>query len=125
MSILPEVSSGAVRTGAKYLPSFIGSALDFGFQVFVDGEDATDAAFKAGGHGVISTMAGTAGFAVGGPAGALLGVGLAYAGGKAFDWVYDHADDIREGASDLWEGTKNFVGDAWSGMTDGLGTIFD
>ena len=72
----------------------------------------------------LSTMAGAAGFAVGGPAGALIGLGLAYGGEKAFDWVHDHADDIREGASDLWEGTKSFVGDAWSGMTDGLGTIF-
>src|SRR5699024_7340853 len=115
VSMLPEVSSGAVRTGAKYLPSFIGSIIDYNVQVAV-GEDKTDAAVKAGAHGVISAVGGAIGTAALGPGlGTALGFGLGVLGAEGFDWLYDNAGDI-------WEGTKNVVGDCFSGIADGLGS---
>ena len=87
-------------------------------QVHLDDENKTDAAVKAGAHGVISAIGGVVGFAAGGPiGGALLGAGIGYLGSEGFDAIYDNAGDI-------WEGTKSFVGDAVSGITDGLGSIF-
>src|SRR5699024_9590175 len=121
--LLPEVNSQMVRTGAKYLPSGIGAIFDFGSQVLIEGEEVGDAAVKAGADAAISITAGAVGLAIGGVAGGVVAFSATYLCTKGFDWFYDHSDDIKEGANELWKDTQNVVGDAVSGVSDGLGSI--
>lgn len=105
-----------MRTGAKYGVLLFGSIIDFSLQLF-NGEDPTDAVIKTGGHLGATATGAAIGTAIGGPIGTFIGAGIGSVGSWAFDKVYDNKEEIFEGA-------KNFIGDAVSGISDGLGTIF-
>ena len=111
VSILPSISSDFIRTGAAHGVPIVGSIIDFGFQV-ADGEDTTDAAIKTGGH-----TGAAVGTAIGGPIGTVAGAAIGFGGGWLFDKIYDNKEEIFEGA-------KNLVGDAVSGIADGLVSVF-
>src|SRR5699024_2772154 len=116
VSILPSISSDFIRTGAAHGVPIVGSIIDFGFQV-ADGEDLTDAAIKTGGHTGAAVAGAAVGTAIGGPIGTVAGAAIGFGGGWLFDKIYDNKEEIFEGA-------KNLVGDAVSGIADGLGSIF-
>ena len=127
--------SQVVRTGAKYAPPVIGSAIDFGVQIS-QGEDATHAAIKTGGHLAAGAVGAKVGLLIGSAIpvggtiiGGAIGFGLGVAGSMAFDWLYDNKisgaiDSIQETISDGIDSAKDFVGDAISGITGGLGSLF-
>jgi uncharacterized protein YukE len=131
----PSQLSQAVRTGARYAPPVIGSAIDFGMQVS-QGEDATHAVIKTGGHLAAGAAGAKVGLLIGSAIpvggtiiGGAIGFGLGVAGSMAFDWLYDNklsdaVDSAKETITDGIESAKNFVGDAISGIADGLGSLF-
>jgi hypothetical protein len=103
----PSWLTTTVRTGAVRSAPLIGSILDFSLQVS-RGENVKDAAIKTGGH-LGAGLAGAAiGTALGGPG---LGTGIGYllgvAGSMAFDWVYDHKDEIASQTKKLAEKAVN------------------
>src|SRR5699024_5711752 len=112
----PSVTSEMVRTGARHGVPIVGSIIDYSMQV-AGGEDPTDALIKTGGHTGAALIGASVGTAIGGPLGTVVGAGIGMGGSWLFDQVYDNKDKIIERA-------KNFVGDAVSGITDGLGSIF-
>jgi uncharacterized protein YukE len=124
-----------VRTGARQAPTAIGSAIDFTMQVS-QGEDATHAAIKTGGHLAAGATGAKIGLAIGSVIpvggtiiGGAIGLGLGVAGSMAFDWLYDNniadaVDSAKETISSGIESAKDMVGDAISGIADGLGSLF-
>lgn len=126
----PSWLASLIRGGAKYGVPIVGTMIDFGIQV-ATGEDAGDAIVKAGAHTAIGFGAAAAGAKAGavigtvipvaGPIiGAVVGAGVGAVGGMAFDYVYDHWDDITEGVGDFFESAGNAAGDVFQG----LGSIF-
>ena len=102
---------------AKALPYGLGSAIDFGTQLY-SGEDVGDAAIKTGGHLLIQLALGV----VGGPIGFFAGVGLS----MVFDYLYDkYGDKVVEFAGDVWDGTKKVVGDTMKSVGDTAEKIWD
>ena len=102
---------------AKALPYGLGSAIDFGAQLY-SGEDVGDAAVKTGGHLLIQLALG----AVGGPIGFFAGVGLS----MGFDYLYDkYGDKVVEFAGNVWDGTKKVVGDTMKSVGDTAEKIWD
>lgn len=102
---------------AKALPYGLGSAIDFGTQLY-SGEDVGDAAIKTGGHLLIQLALGV----VGGPIGFFAGVGLS----MVFDYLYDkYGDKVEEFAGDVWDGTKKVVGDTMKSVGDTAEKIWD
>ncbi|MEN1967636.1 T7SS effector LXG polymorphic toxin [Lentibacillus sp. N15] len=114
--------SKVLRTGARNGIPIVGSAIDFGIQIY-QGEDATDAALKTAGH----MSAGAVGAAIGSVvpfAGTAIGFGVGVGLSMAFDWGYDHADEIVEGAKNITKKVTKKVGDAVSGFFGNLGSVF-
>ena len=102
---------------AKALPYGLGSAIDFGSQLY-SAEDVGDAAIKTGGHLLIQLALGV----VGGPIGFFAGVGLS----MVFDYLYDkYGDKVVEFAGDVWDGTKKVVGDTMKSVGDTAEKIWD
>lgn len=115
----PSIMSKMIRTGARYGAPIIGSAIDFGIQIY-KGENVTDAAFKTAGH-LGAAMTGAAiGTAIGGPLGTVVGFSVGVAGSMLIDIVYDNKDKILESVKNI--GTK--VGDAVSGFFGDIGSVF-
>ena len=104
---------------AKALPYGLGSAIDFGTQLY-SGEDVGDAAIKTGGHIGVTLLA-TALLGPGGWAFAATVVGS-----MAFDYLYDkYGDKVVEFAGDVWDGTKKVVGDTLKSVGDTAEKIWD
>ncbi|SFG75719.1 T7SS effector LXG polymorphic toxin [Sporolactobacillus nakayamae] len=135
----PTLLSSAIRTGATYGIPIVGSAIDFSVQMY-RGEDAKDAAIKTGGH----LGAGMVGAAIGSlvPApgvGTVIGFAVGVAGSMAFDWVYDHKDEIAHQFIKIGEGAAHMeksivhsvmenhkeIGEAVSGFFGNLGSAFN
>ncbi|MDE5416366.1 hypothetical protein, partial [Alkalihalobacterium chitinilyticum] len=122
----PSALTSTIRNGARYGPPIVGSAIDFGIQIY-NGEDVTDAAVKTVGHlgaGMAGAAIGSA-FPVAGTAGGFV-VGVL--GSMAFDYVYDNKDKIVQGISDFalrTAETLNNVGDSVKVFFSGLGSVFD
>ncbi|WP_052360605.1 T7SS effector LXG polymorphic toxin [Oceanobacillus manasiensis] len=127
----PSALTSAIRTGARYGAPIVGSAIDFGIQVY-NGEDATDAAIKTAGH----LGAGLAGAAIGSAIpvpvlGTAVGFAVGVGGSMLFDFVYDNKDAIISGVKDFADGAVNTakevggaIGDAAKGLFNGLGSVF-
>ncbi|MGP4040976.1 T7SS effector LXG polymorphic toxin [Gracilibacillus sp. D59] len=127
----PSGLTSAIRTGARYAAPVVGSAIDFGIQIY-KGEDATDAAIKTAGH----LGAGMAGAAIGSAIpvpvlGTAVGFAVGVGGSMLFDFVYDNKDAIIEGVEDFASGAVDVVkdvggaiGEAAEGFFDGLGSLF-
>ena len=136
------IYSGFVKGVAKYGVQTLGAAVDFGMQV-ADGENIGHAAVKTGGHVAIGIGAAKVGAAIGSAfpvvgtvGGAAIGFVAGVAGSMIFDWVYDSvakpfiddtisniqhaADTIGKTVNDVG---KN-IGDAFTGMMSGLGSVF-
>ncbi|PMR92021.1 hypothetical protein C1M49_09465 [Streptococcus intermedius] len=71
------------------------------------------------------------GTAIGGPLGTAVGFGIGVLGSMAFDAVYDNKDKIADGivnttkkAIKAVEDVANKVGDAVSGLSKTLGSVF-
>jgi len=127
-----------VNAGAKYGPTFIGTALDTITQIAVDGEDTKHAVLKSIGHigtGIVGRLAGPAivtgvGALVGVtlPAGAAVIAGLAAGTALAygFDWAYDKwGRDMVNNVVDVGKDIVNNVGNAVSGIFGGLKSAFN
>ncbi|GAB3799624.1 T7SS effector LXG polymorphic toxin [Virgibacillus kimchii] len=122
----PSNMSHAIRTGARYAPPVVGSAIDFGVQIY-QGEDATDAAIKTGGHLAAGAIGAKIGTIAGGPIGTAVGFGIGIAGSMLFDVVYDNRAQIAETLSDVGSGIADGakkVGEAVSGFFGNLGSAF-
>ena len=126
----PSTLKSIVRTGARSGVPILGSALDFGMQVH-QGEDIGDAAIKTGGHLAAGATGAKVGLMLGGGLGFAIGFGIGVVGSMAFDWIYDNQDNIVETVKDIGEGIVDVgasavasVGDAVTGLFDGLGSIF-
>ncbi|MDE5416357.1 hypothetical protein, partial [Alkalihalobacterium chitinilyticum] len=134
----PSITSQTVRTGARYGVPIVASAIDFSIMVY-QGEEVMDATIKAGGH----LAAGLAGAKVGAIIGSAVPIGgtavgfivggvVGTVGAFAFDWVYDNKDDIVKSIQNiggsvvhtLSETGKN-IGEAVSGLFNGLGSVFE
>ncbi|MDF2909374.1 MAG: hypothetical protein K0Q56_254 [Sporolactobacillus laevolacticus] len=137
-SEVPTLLSSAIRTGATYGVPIVGSTIDFGIQVS-RGDNITDAAIKTGGHLGAAYVGAAIGTAIGGPIGTVAGFAIGVAGSMAFDWVYDHKDEIAGQIKHLGEDAvsvgkhaiqsvseeRKKIGDAVSGFFGGLGTVFN
>lgn len=142
----PSLLASLLRSGAKYGVPIAGTLIDFGMQK-VSGEDTGNAIVKTAAHagiGLIGFSAGSAagaaitgaaigsvipglGTAIGFVVGAIIGVG----GSMAFDYVYDHRDEILDKISGTCKELENSVNDmamgvgsAVSGLFSGLGSVF-
>lgn len=88
---------------------FVGSAIDFGLQLY-QGEDATDAAIKTAGH----MSAGMVGAAIGSVlpfAGTAIGFGIGIGVSMLFDWVYDNKESIAKHVHDIGRSAVDTVKD--------------
>lgn len=115
-----EIASGfyagskLVGNASKAMP-FIGSAIDFGFQL-TDGESVVDAGNKTIGHAVNGLIIATGVAAVGLTGGwALLAtVGVGYLANNLFDTIYDNKDNIVKGVGNAVKSVGNWFGNAFS-----------
>lgn len=124
LSETPSWLASVVRAGSKWLVPVIGTAIDYGVQIW-QGENAQDAAIKAGAHtligigahaggaaigakigGVIGSVVPGAGTAIGIAAGAVIGA----AGSVAFDYVYDNWDEVSGWVGDRVQDAGNWLG---------------
>ena len=127
----PSALTSAIRTGARYAAPVVGSAIDFGIQIY-KGEDATDAAIKTAGH----LGAGMAGAAIGSAipipfVGTAVGFAVGVGGSMLFDYVYDNKDAIVNGvkdfasdAVDVVQDAGEAIGDAAKGILSGVASVF-
>ena len=121
----PSWLASIVRAGSKWLVPVIGTAIDFGVQIW-QGEEAKDAAVKAGAHTLIGIGAHAGGAAIGAKIGGAIGsvvpgagtaIGIAAgavigaAGSVAFDYVYDNWDDISGWVGDRVQDAGNWIGE--------------
>ncbi|MYL55903.1 hypothetical protein GLW20_00085 [Virgibacillus halodenitrificans] len=124
----PSWMKTAARTGTKYGGHIIGSAVDFGVQVY-QGEDVTDASIKTAGHLAAGIAGASLGSAIPVPiVGTVTGFAVGVVGSMVFDWVYDNKEVIVNQLEEAGEGISKAidkVGDAVSDAFSGLGSIFD
>ena len=125
-----QFARGAVKYGVKYGIPVVGALVDFGMQK-ASGENTGDALIKTGAHVGIGVKAAAIGTAIGGPLGTAVGFGIGVLGSMAFDAVYDNKDKIADGivnttkkAIKAVEDVADKVGDAVSGLSKTLGSVF-
>ncbi|MBU8790683.1 LXG domain-containing protein [Oceanobacillus caeni] len=133
----PSSLTNAIRTGARHGTSIVGTAIDFGIQLY-SGENVTDAAVKAASHTAIGLTGAEIGGAIGSVIpvggtiiGGAIGFGLAVGGSMAFDWFYNNKDRIAKNIQDIGESVVDTVkdagekiGEAVSGFFGNLGSVF-
>ncbi|RYL87089.1 ribonuclease YeeF family protein [Sporolactobacillus sp. THM19-2] len=135
----PALLSSAIRTGAIYGVPVVGSAIDFTVQLY-RGEDTKDAAIKTGGHVGAGMVGAAIGSAIPIPIfGSAAGFAIGVTASMAFDWLYDHKDDIAHQLKKLSEDAAHIkkkvvhsimdngkeVGEAVSGFFGNLGSAFN
>ena len=123
MAETPSWLVSMIRSGSKILVPSIGAAFDYSLQR-MRGVDSKDALIKAGAHGVIGMGAQAFGTFAGAKIGAAIGTAIPVpvvgtvvgavvgaAGSVAFDFVYDHREEIGKAIVDTATNVTQWVSD--------------
>ena len=123
MAETPSWLVSMIRSGSKILVPSIGAAFDYSLQR-MQGVDSKDALIKAGAHGVIGMGAQAFGTFAGAKIGAAIGTAIPVpvvgtvvgavvgaAGSVAFDFVYDHREEIGKAIVDTATNVTQWVSD--------------
>lgn len=123
MAETPSWLVSMIRSGSKILVPSIGAAFDYSLQR-MRGVDSKDALIKAGAHGVIGMGAQAFGTFAGVKIGAAIGTAIPVpvvgtvvgavvgaAGSVAFDFVYDHREEIGKAIVDTATNVTQWVSD--------------
>ena len=121
MAETPSWLVSMIRSGSKILVPSIGAAFDYSLQR-MRGVDSKDALIKAGAHGVIGMGAQAFGTFAGAKIGAAIGTAIPVpvvgtvvgavvgaAGSVAFDFVYDHREEIGKAIVDTATNVTQWV----------------
>ncbi|MBC1561438.1 T7SS effector LXG polymorphic toxin [Listeria booriae] len=141
-----DLTTSLIKTGStiskfgKFGLPIVGGVID-GITQVASGEDVGDAVIKSAVHVGIGLAGGEAGAAIGGVIGTaipipvvgtvvgaalgfVVGVGITAVGNYVFDKIYDKKDEIIKGAKNVLESVGDKIGNAASGLMNGLGSIF-
>ena len=123
MAETPSWLVSMIRSGSKILVPSIGAAFDYSLQR-MRGVDSKDALIKAGAHGVIGMGAQAFGTFAGAKIGAAIGTAIPVpvvgtvvgavvgaSGSVAFDFVYDHREEIGKAIVDTATNVTQWVSD--------------
>ena len=142
MAETPSWLVSMIRSGSKILVPSIGAAFDYSLQR-MRGVDSKDALIKAGAHGVIGMGAQAFGTFAGAKIGAAIGTAIPVpvvgtvvgavvgaAGSVAFDFVYDHREEIGKAIVDTATNVTQWVSETpvgqWIGeRTADVGNAFE
>ena len=142
MAETPSWLVSMIRSGSKILVPSVGAAFDYSLQR-MRGVDSKDALIKAGAHGVIGMGAQAFGTFAGAKIGAAIGTAIPVpvvgtvvgavvgaAGSVAFDFVYDHREEIGKAIVDTATNVTQWVSETpvgqWIGeRTADVGNAFE